>query len=369
MERADIAKMGEEIIADFVRRAPGSPEDTYVFRLTSGTSGNGPLFFPVRFGPEDVNFYHGSRRIIAATGTRNFRLKLALFAREDDTPKQSILLVDGHDVEPSLTRLIDDFHPTNMYGFPSANLRVAEYISSATRDGVQKVVNMGEYLTETMQEVMQSQFKHARIAGCYGAAETGGISNETCEYSLTSVFHPEPGVVVEIDNPDEDGIGDIMLSKNIYHDRRIERYKNGDVGYIIEGKCACGAESTFRLLGRRGYDFVRAMGVTLRKEEFDRVAARHLELISDYRAEAYTDASSGAVRGGIQLSIYRGGAVLTEKDCDAIRDVFLDEFYISPTQTLRHAVDGGYFLAPVVVPVAEPFVKKEKDIKLTLRKT
>ena len=369
MERADVAALGERILADFVVRAPGNPADSYALRTTSGTSGEGPLMFVQQLNPLKLSRFADGSDVAVVVGSRMMRLMQAMLIRRNGAPQQRMMLLDGKDIAPDLTESLQQFAPKALFGFPSSVARMSEHISESARQIVKEIVSVGEQVWSTTERYLQEQYPNARVVSFYGSAETGPLSEDTCAFSPTTVYHPLPGVLIEIDNPDEQGIGDILVTKVVYHDKKLSRYRIGDDGAMVKGPCRCGATASFKMLGRRGYDFIRVQGALLLKEEFDRVAGSLKEYISDYRAEAFTTKTHVGLRGGITLSVYRKTGTLSPTELERVRTLFAERLFISTTLTLAAAVDKHYFIPLEVVAVAQPFPKGHKDVSLRLRQS
>jgi phenylacetate-coenzyme A ligase PaaK-like adenylate-forming protein len=368
MERKDFIELGQRTIADFVSRAPGKSVATTAIRMTSGTSGTGPLMVVTQTDVvQEGRHYSDAANVLSAfIGTRSTRLKQALILRRTGPERRRLLALDGKDITPRLDALLEQFAPEAIIGFPTNVASVTPHILAPVRDNIKVIVTSGEQVGGMMKQYLQEQFAHARIGAFYGTAETSEIAGH-CPYNPLTVYHPSPGVLVEIDQPDENGIGDILVTKTIYPRQKADRYRTGDVGKMIDGVCRCGALVSFNMIGRRGYDFIRVQGLHLLKEEFDRVALSLNKYISDYRAEAYTTGTGAQQKGGIVLSVYRKSGILSRAEIEKVRMLFAERLYVSASLTLADATSKGSCVPLEVIAVPEPFPKQHKDITLTLR--
>jgi len=201
----------------------------------------------------------------------------------------------------------------------------------------------------------------ASIESVYISVETGAISGIPCGHLGRGMYHPKPGVVVEISGTDADGAGDILVSTQFGKKRRIERYRIGDIGRIIEGACACGAAHTFEVLGRRGYDYVKVAGALFHRAEFDRVAGRCADFFDDYRIEVSENSQGGA---DVLVRVYRTDGMWDEDIRNNIAAGMSDAF-VGPDKTLRDVFPRGFTLR--VERATDPFERRIKDVKITYR--
>ncbi|MBI5457487.1 hypothetical protein HY971_02055 [Candidatus Kaiserbacteria bacterium] len=368
MERADVVELGMRTVADFVSRAPGDPADTYALRLTSGTSGSGPVMVVRQFDPvQNARYYADASDIIAAFfGSRSTRLTQAMNMRKSGALRRHMLILDGGDVTPHIDTLLQQFAPDALLGLPSVMVKISSRMPADVRRGVKVIVAGGEHVGAAAQKYFLQQYPHARIDTFYGSSEVGVVAG-ACPYDPTTIYHPLPNTFIEIDDPDKDGVGDILVTKTIYRDQKVRRYRIGDMGKIIDGPCRCGESVSFEVVGRTGYDYIKLAGAILRREEFDRVALSLGEYISDYRAEAYIAGTVEESKGGIILSVFRKSSVLNTSELEQVRVLFAERLFISTTLTLAQAVLKGYFVPLEVVAVSQPFPKQSKDVTLRLR--
>ncbi|MFA7310132.1 MAG: hypothetical protein WC050_04470 [Candidatus Paceibacterota bacterium] len=372
MERSDMAEFGKKIVAEFVMTAPGDKPEITALRLTSGTSGKGPVMVVTQTDvvSEGRHYADSSRVVSAFIGSRSTRLKQTLILRRTGPERRHCLILDSKDITPRLEPLLRQFSPDAIIGFPTNIIAATPFMSEDIKGGVKTMVTSGEQISHTASEFFRQQFPNARIASFYGTAETSEIAGP-CPFDPTRIyhptFHPSPGVLIEIDEPDEGGVGDILVTKTLYRDQKVNRYRTGDAGSISNDVCQCGARISLKLAGRRGYDFIRVQGLFLLKEEFDRVAASLSEYISEYRAEAYTTGTVEVPRCGIILSIYRKEGPLSAAELETVRSLFAERLFVTATLTLADAILNGHCVPLEVVAVTEPFPKQHKNVTLTLR--
>ena len=314
MERKDFPPVAERMLADLLL-APKSEAKLCGLRMTSGTSGREPLLLAWGSGVNIHTFPAGAERTVICQGALGMRLGSLLFLR---------------------------------YGFTSFILKMIDFIDDKTRRAISSLRFTGEGLSKQAEKIMNNLFPKAEIEMLYSSGETGQISKPSCNYLPFNHYHPHDGVTVEIDNPDESGVGDILVSKNFGGDVSIERYRIEDLGRMHNIECECGEKITFEVVGKSGNDYLKLGGAILRREEFDRVAQMCDGLMDDYFALADSVTSEGKIKGRITLTVYKKSGQCDDVALSEIKKRFSEELFLTAEKTLNEMVDGGY-LMPLVV--------------------
>ena len=370
MEREDMVALGEKTL-DAVIAHPPKDARSVLIRVTSGTSGNPPLVLATGYAPEapaDMAGSEGLGRVVSCMGSLFARLANALIvSRVPARNVMQVLPLDPQDLTPELPKIFREYQPEIIYGFCSYIARVARYMTPDAAKNVRSLMFSGEGVNDVFDRLFSEQFPNAARTEFYMANDAGGyIGKRMCRYLPRNHFHPPPGVVVAIDAP-EDGIGDILVSKSIFRSLRVDRYRIGDIGRLIEQPCPCGEKVTLELFGRKGIDYIKLAGAILRREEFDRVVALFPDVVDDYRVEARQVVEGGRPKGQVILRIYHRKGSLGR---DALREFcekFARELFLTPTKTLADLSEEGIF-KPLQVELSEhPFAEGHKDVKLVLR--
>lgn len=130
------------------------------------------------------------------------------------------------------------FKPKYFYSYSNALYQFAAFLENNRLDGKR----LGVHIAICTGEVLFShqRKKIAEVFGCkvvneYGSTENGIIGFE-CEYGK---MHVMPTVVVEIDNPDENGLGHIVVTEINSRSIPFIRYKIGDIGKVLKDTCEC----------------------------------------------------------------------------------------------------------------------------------
>jgi len=370
LEREDVARMVNAIFDDFLF-APPHDDITRIIRMTSGTTGREPMMVLRELQDGSANqvaWFTDVERPLVCFSQLQLRSIYVSYFRVDRTKQGSpILAIDSADLTDDIAPLLADLAPDQLMGFPHMALRLADYFSESAVSTVRALRMTGEPLDESLHAMLAKRFPAATIRSQYIMAEIASISAMTCAYLPVRRFHPADHVRIEIFEPDETGAGDLLVSTVIHQRVPVSRYRVGDVARLVDGVCRCGEKTTFELLGRRGYDFVKIAGALLVRDDFDRVAGLCADLFDDYRAEVREVERHGTLCGNISLRIYRDDGRHPAGLEDEVAARYSRELFLSGTQTLDEFVTKGLFMPIAVSVVTEPFPSKHKNVKLSFR--
>lgn len=369
MERTDVALLGAQCLADLVASPPDDARSCIV-RITSGTSDRGPIVVATEYdlgAPYRLSGDEQVERMVVCIGSLSARLANVLIARSGpDNQLRHILPLDPQDLNPELETLFSDYSPQGFHGFCSFVLNATQFISASTAIHVVVVKLTGELLSKDREELLRKRLPNARQTEIYIAAEAGGSIANRCVHLPRSHFHPMPGVTIAVDVPDQNGFGELVISKNLFRSRAITQYRIGDVGRIIPRSCPCTQTEILELQGRKGTDYIKVAGALLRREEFDRALALFSEYIDDYQVGVGEILQEKFLKGKMVLRVYWRGRAVTPAFCEEISEKISQNIFITPTQTYADAVARGFFLPLKVVYVSKPFTQGHKDIKFVL---
>lgn len=370
MSRSDVFELQKRCLADFIANPPQKNEaGQYRFRITSGTTGGSkPLFCVQQLRPEYFMYPDEPYRLLVGTQSRLTRLAQVIHCRQGSSNGQSILVFDANDLRPSFAEHVRAFETTEIRGFPSGILKAAEHISPKQRERIYRVSMNGEFLSSFLSDRFRVFFPNARQVQDYGLAEMGVLTKESCRFAEPNVFHPLLGVTIEIDSPDADGVGEILASKPLFREHMIRRYRTGDTGVFSPGPCACGEKTTFRVIGRRGYDSIKLATIQFHVQELDRVIEILKDDVSDYRADVTEIADGTTVRAKLTISIFKAGKIFSAKDLVHIQNVFEDNLFVTLNLTAKQAMDRGLMLPVEIVPHTQLWTQKDKNVRLSLRR-
>ncbi len=364
LDRAGYSLIAEKTFSDF-RSAPPAKEDAwrYCVRVTSGTTGGQLIGAVLQYQAESVKRFSQLRAPVLCLGASATRLAYNLQARHGMPAESRSLVLDGADLNSELKVVLAQYAPDSILGFVSFVVRVAEYIDRETALGVRAIILSGECTTEAMESLLRDTFPNARITSRYIALEVGRISEVSCGFQPPNHYHPYKGVKVEIDSPDESGVGSILVSPSTRPE--VIQYQLGDVGRLKSEPCPCGATEILEIMGRNGRDYVKLAGAIVRREECDRVMLS-VALFDDYRLDTSHVILDGKLRGKLHLRVYRKDGQRSPDLGARIEKEFSRQLYLSPSRTLAELVRTGDFVPLSVTFADAPFPIKNKEIKILM---
>lgn len=368
MERADIAALGDASLAYVRAHPPQDPAHTLV-RMTSGTTGKEPIVLMSTIDPEsidDVDAAAGTLSTVSCLGSRGIRLANVLAERGAGEVVTRKLPLDAADLAPSSARLIGQFAPNRLYGLSSFIAKFGSAIDEQTAGGIARIRFSGESVHDTISHYLAERFPHAEAYEYYFANDVGGfIGRRSCRALAPGQFHLGSQVTVEIDAPDAEGYGDILVSRTIYGPVKAEHYRVGDIGRLIEIPCACGEALTLELRGRRGVDYVKVGGLLLRREEFDRVLQPLNELFDSYRVDVWQAFDEAALRTHVTVRLYRRGSAGTPALEAELAERIARSLYVTQQHTYAEMVGAGS-CAPLTVRFQSDPFEGGKDVRIRL---
>jgi len=136
-------------------------------------------------------------------------------------------------------RRIAEFNPQFLYGYVSFLVRFANFIKRANKEvprSLRAVVCTAEILDDESRESLRG-ILNLPIYNEYGCGEVGSIAHE-CEFGRLHVNTET--LIVEIDNPNEAGVGEIVVTDLFNKAFPLIRYRLGDYGKWASEPCPCG---------------------------------------------------------------------------------------------------------------------------------
>lgn len=332
-----------------LKEAPAPREGGYGFMISSGTSGKGPMLSVHALDEHVVLWLHdvpGTRRI-QACAPRTLRPSYFVSMQCIAQARQEMFL-DPVDFTPELSPLLTDYAPDCLFGPPSFMMRLRGYMDQKTAEGVRHIRLIGEYVTADMRANLGKAFPSALFKNVYMSTDTTTIGMSQCEHLPLNQYHAAPRVSVRIHEPDNEGIGEIVVSKHMNPgtpiEWNLEEYNIGDAGRLLPERCLCG-KPILQVFGRSGFDYIKLLGAIFRQEECDRVASLYSEAYSEYRLEASEVSEGDVVKGKIHMR-FAGARALSSQEVLSLVQKFSEELFVTPTQTLRQLIEQGIFLPP-----------------------
>lgn len=120
---------------------------------------------------------------------------------------------------------------------------------------VPSVISSAGVLHDFQREAIQETISE-NIFNRYGSREFGNIAQECASH--TGMHINMERFIIEIDKPDHDSLGEILVTDLENHAFPFIRYKIGDLGKIAIKKCDCGRQSImFEKVSGRSLDIIK----------------------------------------------------------------------------------------------------------------
>jgi len=136
-------------------------------------------------------------------------------------------------------KFIHKYRPAKMFGYASAFYLLAEYLKSTNWQGpsdLKVIFVTAEPLYDFQRHTIEGVFQCA-VAVEYGARDAGLMANECPKGG----YHiPAEGMLIEIDSPDDTGLGELVATNLFSNAMPIIRYRTGDMGRMLSDPCPCG---------------------------------------------------------------------------------------------------------------------------------
>jgi phenylacetate-coenzyme A ligase PaaK-like adenylate-forming protein len=283
-----------------------------------------------------------------------------------------VLYLAPEDLEgPHIADILHEFHPTILHGPPSLILKTIQKLGSSVTHAFKSLGHIffsGELLTRAQFSLIVEQLPSADLIHAYTVTEIG-LSGTGCptltkkalgEDLTCSKVHPVSSYLYTILKPDDDGIGEIMLSKE-----GVGNYATGDMGKLEDELCPCGEARTLTIYGRYDFDLVHCAGATIHSSFLEDIFSDLSEYVRDFYAEVREIQTNIDTMG--ELTIY---IVSTEKlrgmkkPEEFIKDHIARKLQVTKTRTLEDVVRDGIFYPPVIRIVDElPVMNKKIYLK------
>ncbi|SEB37758.1 phenylacetate-CoA ligase [Tenacibaculum sp. MAR_2009_124] len=128
--------------------------------------------------------------------------------------------------------LASKFKANIVIGTPSVLTLFAQYvIDNKLTLKIDNLLFAGEYLLKSQAEIIKKAFNTIHMYSLYGSAETGIWGWSLYSENSTS-FEVLDDVIIEIENPDEEGNGMIVVTNLLRKRFPVFRYYVGDIGHL-----------------------------------------------------------------------------------------------------------------------------------------
>jgi len=191
-------------------------------------------WFGVHPGDRQVDFWGSPIELSRQSRLRKLKDQWLLNQRLLSASNLTDVRIDAY------VQQLRSFRPRLIYGYPTVIFRVASrVIGDPGMLGDYRprlIVCTSEMLLPHMRECIAQAFD-APIANEYGSRDGGLIAHECPQGSLHILGEQ---VIVEVDQPDDQGIGDLLVTNLDGYGMPFLRYRIGDRGALTDEPCSCG---------------------------------------------------------------------------------------------------------------------------------
>jgi phenylacetate-CoA ligase len=134
---------------------------------------------------------------------------------------------------------LSDYRPVKIYGYATALYLLARYFQKTNRkppESLKVIFATAEPLFDFQRQAIGQAFK-ADVVVEYGARDAGLMGTECPKGGL---HIPAEGMLIEVDRPGHDGLGEIVVTNLFAKAMPLIRYRTGDIGEMAKGSCPCG---------------------------------------------------------------------------------------------------------------------------------
>ncbi|MBI4119317.1 MAG: hypothetical protein HY456_00535 [Parcubacteria group bacterium] len=351
----------------------------FLLRVTSGTTGGEPILMLRDSNFEGAGGYaRRSARFYKPFGVGLRWVLLSVLSAKKDAKRPFQFLVIGPEaLNFRLPEAFRDFGAGCIEGIPANLVRFVGLFSGNQNflGGVKKIIFSGDFMSAAENAFVRSFFEsldESSFASDYVSSEAGKLG-ESCvhlrkKYNSNGVYHPAvKNGFIELVDIDENGYGEIVVTKLVPFATALLRYRSGDLGRAVFEDCPCGKSYALFLAGRKDFDYLKIAGALILRAELERVLDAFSDYVSEWRAEAEEIVGEGDVKGELRIKIKPGPKMIKEdvNSVDAIAVKISENCYLTPRRTLLQLVEDNKFL-PLKIEVVEEFPPVQK--KIVLRK-
>ncbi|MBI2036299.1 hypothetical protein HYT17_01605 [Candidatus Microgenomates bacterium] len=345
----------------------------FILQSTSGTSRTTrPILFLKNVDHlVDGKSHNKGRRILILYQGRAISLR-DVFAtirqrKQKSTISQS-LVVNPFQFTGNMIEAISEFNADSTVTFPAS----VAYLTSSFPENrkiftpMKHVYLSGDFMSRQQALLTQTKFKKANIDIDYIMTEVDSIGI-CCKFLRarygTNAYHPFNGRIIELVDIDENGVGEVVVTKTYPLELSFIRYKTGDVARAINKTCSCKAQWTIFLEGRKNMDYIKSLGVLITRSEITRALKAFDKEIEEWRAEVREIPFKGALLGELTLLIKPHNRLADKDFLKKLKEDVGTKLLLTPQKTLAMLASEKKFM-PLKIQVIKEFPPASKKVLL-----
>ena len=375
--KEDFFKVGFHIRHEDVQ--PAINEDNiynFILGVTSGTSGvTGPVLL-LRRTLQQENLGDGNRVLCCFESfTRSLNETISGLGedRRSRAQKRQVLTFSPYSLRLGMEKALADFSGDAACANPAGFVNVINFLSGSPEilSSLKKIKLSGDFIGEAHLNIIRRLYPEVDIISHYGMAEVSSVSKVPFCYHLRerrglNAYHPiSREALVELVDLDENGYGEVVITKLAPLETATLRYRTGDIAQVLKEPCLCGSEFTLFLIGRKDFDFIKCAGALVVRQELERVLDKFRGEVADWGAEVRELQKDSGLTGELTLRVKPTPAFLSR---GLAHESFLAkaisaELFLTPTDTLAELAAAGKF-EPLKVKLTAEFPPEKKPIRI-----
>ena len=357
-----------ELVATPLRERIFIPKsDVRFVAFTSGTSSKEALLIP--FG--DVKNYHfdpslglpvSRPLVIHPPMLKSFGHTFLQQCKEAKNPLSPLLGDIQH--LPNSALVAQAVGIDSVYSTPTmAKLFGPLAQSHGLAEGIRLVALSSETITAAGREELHRLYPGALIGNFYGSTELGQLPFVPCKRIMErgeNKFHILTGALAAVEIME----GELVVSYGLNPAAPLVRYRTGDYFEEVLGGCDCGAEGpVLQWTHRREVDRLRIHGIEFDIEAADRAFAGLTPPQHHYQVHVKGGIGSAiALEVEVADSSLFGDAFAAARAAVSIKSELPDRWRLSPTATLRTALERG-FVSNLEVVIVQQLSSQTTKVK------
>lgn len=372
--KADFLDIGIEKRLKDARKIIKNEYIRFLFQTTSGTSKlTKPVLYikTVDYLTEGEEHDKGKRTIFFLHPYHIALRDTLAHIRRSKREKNSVqsLVVNPFKANKQMLVALEEFRADSILTFPAAMGYIVSVAPGIARSFslLKKIWLVGDFLTPKQALVLSSQFKNVYVDVDYVTVDVDSIG-VCCKFLQKkygmNAYHPNPDRIIELINRDENGVGEVVVTKTRPLELAFIRFKIGDIARAEKQVCPCGNTWIFFMEGRKDMDYIRGLGVLVTRAEIERVLKPFQTIIEEWRGEVREVTYKKMLLGELTILIKpKNKNGVKKEQVSMIKDGVSMHLFLTPKKTLSKLVTEEKFM-PLKINVVEDFPITTKKVLL-----
>lgn len=346
-----------------------------VLANTSGTTGGKPMLqvqITHRERESMGRLFKKNNRELFISQLRNLGLRTILSSLEKNGRKNKddqILVVNPYGFKNEMIEAICQMNSSMITSWPLSILYLTATFPQARKflSTPKELQIRGDFLSQKQANAILSLYPNLKIHIDYITREVGlvgaGCMFLRKEYGFNA-YHPFDNEIVELINIDEEGVGEIVVTKFSPLEISNVRYNTGDLAKAIKKLCPCGNLWSFSIAGRANMDHFKVLGALVSRLEIEKALKSLDNIIEDWRGEVREIERNGLFIGELKLILKPHASLnVTKIDINKLKKTISANLRLTPKKTLEILAKERKFM-PLKVEFVDQFTQVSKKMLL-----